>query len=96
MAETLSEAERAGLARTLPGWEVTEDGTTIRRRFRFRDFSEAWGFMSRVALLAEQHQHHPDWSNAFNRVEIALTTHDAGGLTQKDLRLAQAIGALTA
>ena len=94
MAETLTEAERGALAATLPGWTVTADGKAIHRAFRFGDFSAAWGFMNRVALLAERQQHHPDWSNVWNRVEITLTTHESGGLTQRDVRLAQAIGTL--
>lgn len=61
---------------------------------RFHNFSEAWAFMSRVALLAEQQNHHPEWANVYDRVEIALTSHDAGGLTQRDIRLAEAIDAL--
>lgn len=96
MAETLTEAERGALATSLPGWTVTAEGEAIHRAFRFRDFSEAWGFMNRVALLAESQQHHPDWSNVWNRVEITLTTHDSGGLTQRDVRLATAISALVA
>jgi len=94
MVERLDAAARAGLAAALPGWEVTEGRDAIRRRFRFRDFSEAWGFMSRVALLAEAQEHHPEWSNVWNRVEIVLTTHDAGGLSARDLRLARAIDTL--
>ncbi|MCK0168824.1 4a-hydroxytetrahydrobiopterin dehydratase [Jannaschia sp. S6380] len=74
------------------GW--TRDGTAIRRTFHFDDFSQAWGFMSRVALLSEAADHHPDWRNVWNRVEIALTTHDAGGLTERDFSLARAINDL--
>jgi 4a-hydroxytetrahydrobiopterin dehydratase len=93
MATTrLTEAERAGLAAALPGWAV--QGEAIHRAFVFADFSAAWGFMARVALLAEKHDHHPDWSNVWNRVSITLSTHDAGGLTGKDVALAQAIDAL--
>ncbi len=64
------------------------------RQFIFKDFSEAFGFMSRVALLAEVQDHHPEWSNVWNRVDILLTTHDAGGLSQRDIRMATAIDAL--
>ncbi len=85
---------RAGLAAALPGWGLAEGRDAIRREFRFRDFSEAWGFMARVALLAEAQDHHPEWSNIYNRVEILLTTHDAGGLSERDLRLARAINGL--
>ena len=91
MTETLDAAARAALPATLPGWSMVEGRDAIRRGFRFRDFSEAWGFMSRVALLAEAQDHHPEWSNAWNRVEIVLSTHDAGGLSARDVRLAQAI-----
>jgi 4a-hydroxytetrahydrobiopterin dehydratase len=94
--ERLTDTERAALATTLPLWALTQDGAAIRRGFRFRDFNEAWGFMSRVALLAECHNHHPNWSNTWNRVEITLSTHEARGLTSRDLRLAQAIDALLA
>lgn len=94
MVEKLDPAARAALAATLPDWSLTEGRDAIRRAFRFRDFSEAWGFMARVALLAEAQDHHPEWSNVWNRVEIVLTTHDAGGLSARDVRLAQAIDAL--
>ena len=96
MVERLDDAARAGLAMALPGWRLTEGRDAIRREFRFRDFSEAWGFMARVALLAEAQDHHPEWSNVYNRVEILLTTHDAGGLSERDLRLARAIDGLRA
>jgi 4a-hydroxytetrahydrobiopterin dehydratase len=95
MVEPLDAAGRAALAATLPQWTPVEGRDAIRRSFRFRDFSEAWGFMARVALLAEAQDHHPEWSNVWNRVEITLTTHDAGGLSARDVRLAQAIDALT-
>jgi 4a-hydroxytetrahydrobiopterin dehydratase len=95
MVETLDAAARAALATTLPDWAPPADGRdAIVRRFQFRDFSEAWGFMARVALLAERHDHHPEWSNVWNRVEILLSTHDAGGLSARDVDLAQAIDAL--
>ncbi len=94
MVERLDEAARAGLAAALPEWKLVEGRDAIRREFRFRDFSEAWGFMSRVALLAEAQDHHPEWSNVYNRVEVLLTTHDAGGLSDRDLRFARAVNAL--
>ena len=75
------------------GWSGGADAIT--RQFKFEDFSQAWGFMTRVALLAEAANHHPDWRNVWNRVDIRLTTHDAGGLTQKDIDLARAIDKLT-
>jgi 4a-hydroxytetrahydrobiopterin dehydratase len=94
MVEQLDAASRAALPQTLPAWRMAEGRDAIHRAFRFKDFSEAWGFMCRVALLAEAHDHHPEWSNVWNRVEITLATHDAGGLSARDVRLAQAIDAL--
>jgi 4a-hydroxytetrahydrobiopterin dehydratase len=79
-----------GLA-ALPGWTHDESARAIRRGFVFRDFSEAFGFMTRVALAAEKADHHPEWSNVWNKVEIALTTHSDGGITAKDLALAESI-----
>lgn len=94
MIQPLDLADRADLARRLPQWSLVEGRDAIRRRFRFRDFAEAWGFMARVALLAERQDHHPEWSNTWNRVEIVLTTHDAGGLSARDVALAEAIDAI--
>jgi 4a-hydroxytetrahydrobiopterin dehydratase len=78
---------RAKLA-ALPGWTLTDDGLAITRKFRFADFREAFAFMTRVALAAERADHHPEWNNVYNRVDIRLTTHDAGGLTERDFALA--------
>lgn len=94
MVEKLSAAERAGLAEALPAWRLVEGRDAITRSLRFKDFSEAWGFMARVALLAEAQDHHPEWFNVWNRVEITLSTHDAGGLSARDVRLAKAIDAI--
>jgi 4a-hydroxytetrahydrobiopterin dehydratase len=94
MPTRLTDGERAALAGTLPGWSAVSGKEAIERNFKFRDFSEAWAFMNRVALLAESQGHHPDWSNVYNRVRIELSTHDAGGLTGNDVKLAQAIDAL--
>jgi 4a-hydroxytetrahydrobiopterin dehydratase len=94
MAQRLTETERAALARTLPQWQAAEGRDAIRRELKFKDFSQAWGFMTRVALVAEKHDHHPEWSNVWNTVRIELSTHDAGGLTEKDVALARAIDAL--
>lgn len=94
MIETLDAAARAALATTLPDWRVVEGRDAIQRSFRFRDFSQAWGFMARAALLAEKSDHHPEWFNVYNRVEVTLTTHDAGGLSARDVALAQAMDAL--
>ena len=91
MAKRLTDTERAELPTTLPQWAMVEGRDAIRREFRFRDFNEAWGFMNRVALLAERLDHHPDWRNVYNQLEIRLSTHDAGGLTALDLQMAQAI-----
>ncbi len=96
MVEKLSAAERAGLAEALPAWRLVEGRDAITRSLRFKDFSEAWGFMARVALLAEAQDHHPEWFNVWNRVEITLSTHDAGGLSARDVRLARAIDGLLA
>jgi 4a-hydroxytetrahydrobiopterin dehydratase len=74
------------------GWTIS--GTKLRRELEFADFSEAWGFMARVALLAEKSNHHPDWSNSWNKVTIELTSHDKGALTDRDERLALAINDL--
>lgn len=95
MPQRLTDAERAMLGTTLPKWSAAPDRDALRRDFKFADFSEAWGFMTRVALLAETFGHHPDWSNAWNTVRIELTTHDAGGLSANDVRLAQAIDAIS-
>lgn len=88
------EARALALA-DLPEWTVVSEAAEgISRRFTFADFNAAFGFMSRVALLAEKADHHPEWSNVYNRVDILLTTHDAGGLSQRDIDLAKAIEAL--
>lgn len=87
----LSEAEIAALLAELPDWTPRADRRAISRTFRFRDFSEAFAFMTRAALLAEQQDHHPEWSNVYNRVEITLTTHDCGGLSARDAKMARAI-----
>jgi len=94
MVERLDAESRAALARDLPGWTMAEGRDAIARTFRFADFTEAWGFMARVALLAEKHDHHPEWFNVWNRVEITLCTHDAGGLSARDVALARAIDGL--
>ena len=94
--ETLSEAERADALDGLADWDHDEARDAITRRFVFADFVAAFGFMTRVALLAERTDHHPEWSNVWNKVDILLTTHDAGGLSQRDIMLARAIDALVA
>lgn len=72
----------------LSGWASVKDRDAISKTYKFKDFSEAFGFMARVALKAEAMDHHPEWMNVYNRVEVVLTTHDAGGVTEKDVRLA--------
>lgn len=89
------EARNEALA-TLAGWRPVEGREAIAKRFVFRDFSEAFGFMTRVALLAETMNHHPEWSNVYKTVDVTLTTHDAGGLTELDVRLARAMDAIAA
>lgn len=87
----LTDAERDAALARLSGWSLRGDGLAIERTFRFADFGEAFGFMARVALAAEKADHHPEWSNVWNRVEITLTTHDADGLSARDVALAEAI-----
>lgn len=87
----LSDAERTEAQATLPHWRHEPQRDAILRSFRFADFAQAFGFMARVALLAEKADHHPEWSNVYNRVDILLTTHDAGGLSKRDIALARAI-----
>ena len=74
---------------SLEGWSRAADREAIVKSFRFADFNAAWGWMGRVALLAEKLDHHPEWSNVYNRVEVLLTTHDAGGVTELDLAMAR-------
>ena len=90
----LTEAERNDALGALPEWRLREDGLAIERALKFKDFNEAFGFMTRVALLADKQDHHPEWSNVYNRVAITLTTHDAGGLSERDVAMARAIDAL--
>ncbi len=87
------EARKAALA-ALPGWTELMERDAIFRKFTFKDFSEAFGFMARVALLAEKLDHHPEWFNVYRTVEITLCTHDAKGVTEKDIALAKAIDRL--
>ena len=91
MATPLAGSDLARALEPLGDWQASDGGKAIRRRFEFADFAEAFGFMARVALIAEKADHHPDWSNSWNTVEIALTSHDAGGVTERDIALAGAI-----
>ena len=92
MVEKLTATEREALAEELPDWNLS--GEHLERGFEFADFSQAFAFMTRVALLAEKQNHHPEWSNVWNKVDVALTTHDAGGLSARDVKLAKAIDRL--
>jgi 4a-hydroxytetrahydrobiopterin dehydratase len=94
MTDKLDDAARNAALKTLPQWSYNAGTSAISRDFKFKDFSEAFAFMARVALAAEKAGHHPDWSNTYNRVSISLSTHDAGGLSDKDLSLASAIDKL--
>jgi len=89
--QVLSEAERKAAFDKLPAWSLVENRDAISRTIRFADFNAAWGFMNRVAMAAEKMDHHPEWFNVWNRVDIVLSTHDAGGLTQRDIALAETI-----
>ena len=89
----------AGDARTqalaeLSAWKLVDGRDALTRTFTFRDFNEAFGFMTRVALVAEKSDHHPEWFNVYNRVEITLSTHDAGGLSDRDVKIARTIDAM--
>lgn len=89
MVGKLSPERRQEALAELPGWQTVEGRDAISRTFRFADFNGAFGFMSRVALMAEKMDHHPEWFNVYNRVEVTLTSHDVDGLSERDLRLAR-------
>jgi 4a-hydroxytetrahydrobiopterin dehydratase len=84
----IPQAKIAAALEKLSGWKLADDGKAIERRFKFADFSEAFAFMARGALAAEKLDHHPEWSNVYNRVDVRLSTHDAGGVTSLDIELA--------
>lgn len=88
MSEILNSTEISKALEKLDDWSQSEDGKAITKNFQFKTFSQAWGFMSRIALKAEKMNHHPDWSNSYNTVEISLSTHDKGGVTKNDTKLA--------
>ena len=96
MIERLSTAARKAALQELPGWADLEGREAIGRTFMFKDFNEAFGFMARVALIAEKRDHHPEWRNVYRTVEVVLTTHDAGGVTPLDIELAKAMNAIAA
>jgi len=87
----LSDAELAALLAEAPQWTLREDGKELLRTFTFKDFNAAFGFMTRIAIYADKADHHPEWFNVYNRVEITLTTHDADGLSQRDADMVRAI-----
>lgn len=89
--DRLTDSEQETALSCIPRWTLRTDGRAISRTFAFKDFNAAFGFMTRVALAAERQGHHPDWSNVYSRVDITLTTHEAGGLTMRDVTLAQVI-----
>ena len=89
-AKLTGKARSAALA-TLEGWTEVSGRDAIGKSFKFADFNQAWGFMARVALAAEKLDHHPEWFNVYNRVDIVLSTHDAGGLSDRDIALAKII-----
>ena len=93
MTDTLTGADRERLIATCPGWTLAADGKSVSANLEFANFSDAWGFMSEIAIEAEKLDHHPEWSNVYNRVAITLTTHDADGITSRDQALADRIAA---
>ena len=94
MVRKLDETERSALLARFPEWTHEPSRDAITRQFKFADFAQAFGFMASVAIIAEKMDHHPEWSNVYNRVDILLTTHDADGLSERDAKLAEAIEAL--
>jgi 4a-hydroxytetrahydrobiopterin dehydratase len=94
MAEKLTGNARKSALAKLHGWSEVKNRDAITRQFTFSDFSEAFGFMARAALVAEKLDHHPEWFNVYNKVEVTLATHDAGGVTERDIKLAQAMDRL--
>ncbi len=94
MVEKLSAEARKSALQGLSGWSEVADREAIQRTFSFKDFNEAFGFMARAALVAEKNDHHPEWRNVYKTVEVVLATHDAGGVTARDIELAQAMNAI--
>jgi 4a-hydroxytetrahydrobiopterin dehydratase len=91
MAQKLTAHARKAALGKLPGWSDVSGRDAIARKFTFRDFNEAFGFMTRAALVAEKMDHHPEWFNVYRTVEVTLSTHDAGGVTERDVALAEAM-----
>src|SRR6202012_6219228 len=96
MVDRLSAEARKSALKGLPGWKEVEGREAIERTFVFKDFNEAFGFMSRAALVAKKNEHHPEWRNVYKTVEVVLSTHDADGVTSRDIELAKAMNAIAA
>lgn len=96
MIAKLTDAERKSALQELPQWSLVKGRDAIQRSIKFKNFNEAWGFMNRVALYAEKQDHHPEWFNVYNRVDILLSTHDCEGLSERDVKLAKIIDKLVA
>lgn len=96
MIQKLSSEERAAQIARLRGWQAVAERDAIQRRFEFADFNEAFGFMTRVAIKAQEMDHHPEWFNVYNKVDITLSTHEAQGLTARDIEMALFIDSITA
>jgi 4a-hydroxytetrahydrobiopterin dehydratase len=94
MVERLTDTARQQALQSLQGWNAVEGRDAIARSFVFKDFNEAFGFMTRAALVAEKSDHHPEWRNVYKTVDVVLTTHDAGGVTRRDIALATAMNAI--
>jgi 4a-hydroxytetrahydrobiopterin dehydratase len=96
MIQKLTSAERTARIASLRGWQAVADRDAIQRKFEFADFNEAFGFMTRVAIKAQEMDHHPEWFNVYNKVDITLSTHEANGVTERDIELAAFIDSVTA
>lgn len=94
MVQKLSDENISAALKELSGWARHDTNHAIQKTFKFQNFSEAWAFMNRVALIAEKMDHHPEWFNVYNRVDIVLTTHDAGGISERDIKMAETIETL--
>lgn len=96
MAEKLSDTDRRKAVAALKGWKKVRGRNAIEKQFQFKNFNEAFGWMTRVALMAEKMDHHPEWSNVYRTVDVVLTTHDADGVTELDIKLATAMNRFSA
>ena len=96
MVSKLSPQEIKSELSKLKNWSLSDDSNSIVKNFKFNDFNEAWAFMNRVALLAEKMDHHPEWFNVYNRVDVTLTTHDANGISERDIKMASAMDSYAA